>query len=159
MTAVREIKLLAENKNDMSIKKRGINLLYTNPLQSILEKLLRLFKIYIWTQEFQFLRIIKLQCCDLVVSCGNLLSFALKATGSQLCFVMILTSSLQFFLFFFLTKRSDCSKEGEVWPKIFQTQFLSPCHRRFRRLLSSAVPLLKFTNLNVGRNVQPRQTL
>ena len=91
MTAVREIKLLAENKNDMSIKKRGINLLYTNPLQSILEKLLRLFKIYIWTQEFQFLRIIKLQCCDLVVSCGNLLSFALKATGSQLCFVMILT--------------------------------------------------------------------
>ena len=44
MTAVGEIKLLAENKNDMSIKKRGVNLLSKNPLQSILEKLLRLFK-------------------------------------------------------------------------------------------------------------------
>ena len=44
MTAGGEIKLLAENKNDMSIKKREVNLLSKNPLQSILEKLLRLFK-------------------------------------------------------------------------------------------------------------------
>lgn len=44
MTAVGEIKLLAENKNDMSIKKRGVDLLSKNPLQSIPKTLLRLFK-------------------------------------------------------------------------------------------------------------------
>lgn len=41
MTATGEIRLLAENKNDMNIKKRGVKLLSKNPLQNILEKLFK----------------------------------------------------------------------------------------------------------------------
>ena len=88
MTATGEIRLLAENKNDMSIKKRGVKLLSKNPLQNILEKLFKDLKM---NARISVLKIIKLQGCDLVVSSGNLLSFALRATGSQFCFVMILT--------------------------------------------------------------------